>query len=218
MIPPMQYPGLHFPSPGGSHSHLAFPSPYTLPAPGTVPEALLQVLGLNSLGNNGEEITRALQNLDLSKIADVLRQLQGTSAGASAAFSDSGHHQPTQEQTDLQRQELMDENSSVSTPSNATDSVAGPNNVHSSSIGISLPEMNASQVPVPSALILGQPLRNPPKVVTSGQVSMPSITTNENPEHAYLLAHKWHGTEKLRRLAKKTGMPTLVATVTGLLM
>lgn len=209
----MAYPNIPYqPGEDQQNPNLMFPSPYTQIAPGAinVPETLFQALGLNGLGRTSEEITRALQTLDLSKLADVLRQLQASVPGP--AFPPSIQH-PIHEQTeghDLNRQgEIAPELHGTPTSShNEHSPQTQDTNFHHTSLGIPLPdEMNASQVPVPSALILGQPLRNPPpKVIKSGKVSMPSIVASENPEHAYLLANKWLGTDKLKKLAEQNGV------------
>ena len=210
------------------NANLMFPSPYTQIAPGAVnvPETLFQALGLNALGNTSEEITRALQNLDLSKLADVLRQLQASSTASGPAFSPPMQQHLLHEQAEAQDPKLIQGQPSTMelqrtpTPSqNAhTPQSQGDPGLQHPPLGIPLPdEMNASQVPVPSALILGQPLRKAPQAIKSGKVSMPSIAASENSEHAYLLANKWLGTDKLLQLAEEKGSFDMIAPKTLLM-
>ncbi len=63
----------------------------------------------------------------------------------------------------------------------------------------------AGQLPAPSALILGQPLRNLRGPQTTTAVSMPMMGTEDNVEHAHLLCTKWLSPTKLADLVKTKG-------------
>ncbi|KLO08456.1 hypothetical protein SCHPADRAFT_835344 [Schizopora paradoxa] len=117
---------------------------------------------------NNEEVLRALQELDVTKLADVLRSF--------------GQQNQLQGQPDEPQQQPI-----PSIPGNGD-------------------ALHVGQLPAPSALLLGQPLRNPPKLPTSTAVSMPIAGTEDNAEHAHLLSTRWLTPQKLAELVKTKGV------------
>ncbi|KAI5116616.1 hypothetical protein M0805_009197 [Coniferiporia weirii] len=180
---------VHYPVQYGMPGFPGLPPTHT---PGFSPGALPPGFeGLNS-SLAGEELARAVQNLDLPKLADALRSLGDTSA--SGIFPLPGHpglNQPG--------------------PGRGPPPAVGPHGhapilVNAHGHRTFPPSLPVGQVPVPSALILGQSPHNAAK--TAGKASTPVMTSFEefDPDHAHLLANKWLSATKLNELVKTKGL------------
>lgn len=200
-------PGAFPPHPAHPPSSL-FPEPYTGPiisqqhnsnaagtvtntasAPGSDAQALsdaaiLEAIGLNL--QNNEDLLRALQESDINKIASVLRSL-GDAASASVANAMAA---------------------------NAAPPIPGPSSSTAHAAPRQAPTRSRSaprQSTVPSALLLGQPSRNPDNnamlPVHLGALGVPVSNQHipADPEHQYMLANKWMSATKLGELAKTKG-------------
>lgn len=127
--------------------------------------------------NTNEDILRAIQELDLTKLAAVLKAFGDAASVGSVPFNLA----------------------SCLSPQHAVPYYTGGPN-----------EPSGSQVPAFSSAILGQPPKNPPKFLAatkkrSTAVTMPVLTTNQNPEHAHILATRWMNASKLAEMVKETG-------------
>lgn len=140
---------------------------------------------------SGEELARALQGVDVAKLADALQALGDA---GSSAFPLPG--QPGPSQTVLGSFQLLPPpqlayghgamNPGLPVHANP---VPGPHN----------------QTPVPSATILGHPTRNPANESTVQRASAAPVSHISSEDHAHLLASKWLSATKLNDLSKTIG-------------
>lgn len=153
----------------------------------------------------GEDIARALSGLDIPKIADAIRIL-GDASGSSA------FHIPGQ---------VVVPEHPVAGPSSQPVSVQSEQSHLGAQIRNLLPNFVGkgrkafSQVPVPSAMILGQPLPAVPPPPSSGQAPPTASSTaadDDDEDHTHMLANKWLSATKLNELSKNKGTSSAVCT------
>ena len=179
---PHQYPGQIVTQP---HETTATQSQAQAPDANPLSDAaILESLGLNL--QNNEEVLRTLQELDITKIANMLKSLGDA---ASASIASAMYQAP------------------VPGPSNGPAVVPRPAPVRK--------KVGPKQTSVPSALLLGQPSRNPenagmlPVHLGAMGVPLPNQQVPVDPEHQFMLANKWMSATKLGELAKTKGENSL---------
>lgn len=179
---PYQHPPQYEGQPSSSseqqqHSSL-FPTPMGVP--------------LNELANgSNEDILRALQDLDMSKIANVLKTL-----GEAAAAANVPHH-PQYQPAFLGGPSTHNLTAPPPPPLNQVPSTAGDILLHSTSVDPKLPhQMGAQQV-------LQQPARQAHNRVLD--MSLPGPEQQISADHAWILANKWLNAAKLAEMVKTQG-------------
>ena len=142
--------------------------------------------------NSSEDVIRAVQNLDLSKVVDALKSLSYTAGPSMLNEPDSSQR--------VNQPPII-----PSLPAFHTVPEPAPQ----APVSVPVELGTANQVPVSSNLILGQTPRSDkaplPKKKLTNAVTMPAVGPDYNLDHARFLANRWVNANKLAELARTKG-------------